>query len=479
MKTIKVKSKWKEFYEAHPDPSPFTQICSLNTSLLKIFNFCHVNNILLTDNQIGTDENCYIHKNLKQYPFEEKAKELDTITHQDIDHLNGMRMRSGNESEWFDYLHDLFSVTERTIRIRQIFSKINENKQLHQKLSPSEINEELESIFCNHLSLDLTLIVIDSNGNKKNIRRIGRYFPVMGIEFHEVYNSKTAGKEIGLHIYFPKDLEGKAIIEKINWDNYSVTSFKTYLNIPWIEGLCFESKPSDHVTIQYYQHGKPILDKPFEFQTVKRYDPLLKAQVKKLNKHKALVKDIVGTKDPNNDLYTEVVARLFESMLTYDARNYSNPGSYFKGCLENWGNELYEKHSTEKGDRFCDLFCKKNKENSNELPCQYETQEGYCIDPKKKLKLKSEIEHSGGSLDDEFINPESEGDTRRVDLIEDKVTPNPELVLIPDEKEAIITEAYKDARLLKIINMNGRRSSADQKYYERKIAELKEKLKTK
>jgi RNA polymerase sigma factor (sigma-70 family) len=90
-------------------------------------------------------------------------------------------------------------------------------------------------------------------------------------------------------------------------------------------------------------------------------------------------------------------------------------GDYFKNYFEK---EYYEILGTTNlpGDPrpqegaypYCDEYCKTQKDHEGQLPCKYETSEGYCKDPdKKKPRFKYDIEHSDRGLD-EPVDDESE-----------------------------------------------------------------------
>ena len=93
---------------------------------------------------------------------------------------------------------------------------------------------------------------------------------------------------------------------------------------------------------------------------------------------------------------------------------------------------------------------------------------------KEERISKAKLEQSGGSLDD-FIDEDQTG--RRIDFLEDEDGLDPETDITEKERlrlqNAILAETRKDGRFMAILESGQRRTPADQKYYERKIAEMK------
>jgi len=457
-KRIEHKSYWQDFYKKNPDPTYFRKIIAQDSILKKIFNFASVPPIF---------------HGIMIYPFEEKIIELKTISKEDENYLLDKVIRGGSDTELYGYLVNLLGTVKSTITIKQLL-----DERIHYGWSEEQILSELSETF-RFISLNQTIKIEYVNGNKETIIRKGRFYP-LGIETYERYNRNTSAKNVGLNIYFPKFMEEERVqklIEIFKWDHFSVESYKQYRDIPGITEICFLSDQNDCITIQYYHHGKPLLEEPFQFQIAKKYSPLI---LKTIGTLSDTIKGELTKYEPKVDIkraiiLTEAYERLRKAIFNYDDKTYEKPGSYFKVCFDHWEHELYEKFSSEAGNVECDPFCKFSKE-SKEIPCKYETTMGYCKDPKRKRRLKSKIKQFDGSIDD-LVDPNDEEKRRRIDHIKGDVS-DPELALLNKEimktEEELFDIVEKDERLMRILSSEDRRSGADQKYYNRKVYELKE-----
>ena len=474
-KIVERKSYWENFNNKYPDASGFRSFVASDPSLIKIFNFC-------------LDPPFW---NIKKFPINEKIKELETITDNEQKYLGESYwgIADKDKQEWLGYLINLFDIVRLTVIHKQRLDLDNEQSGFI--YTQDQVLDRLETLLWKYLSVDETITFIDKDGEVETRRAIGKYFPAMFLFLNEKYDKTTKGKTINLDIHL-RSIAGQDMVkEKIALDICSVISMQKLRNVPGISEICFDSNPSDHATIQYYYKGKPLLERPFEFQAGKRYEPILKKGVNDVINdddllHAMGLLELTKGKDASNPLskwdflFTEARERLLKAILSYN-RESGIPGSYFKACFTHFKSELFEKYSSEAGDVPCNPFCRSNKSFLMELPCQYETETGYCIDPKQKRRLKENIDRSGGGLDD-FISQEGNEDERFID--ENAVDAEAELIKRDEDvlKSDYLLKVRSDKRLMEIIKRidGGVKISdlpdRDQKYFRRRPEELKKEV---
>jgi hypothetical protein len=99
--------------------------------------------------------------------------------------------------------------------------------------------------------------------------------------------------------------------------------------------------------IQHYFDGTPILEKPFDFRTRKRYDPLIKETVGRVWLDGGIVHTITNRQEKStyeealytlHDLASE---ELFNAILNY-GRDAGYPGAYFENCLSHFLSTLFK-----------------------------------------------------------------------------------------------------------------------------------------
>lgn len=265
METKKRISYWQEFSRTHPDATRLKSIVSKDPFLTNIFNFCSYPSIFSDS--------------LKRYPFDDKIIELGTITAEDISYLTKLGLEATDDQEFYDYLLNIFDLVANTVRFKNVLD--SENQSEGRKYSEEQVLEIVEGCFKKFLSVDETLTL----ENGETVRRIGKYFPRLGIEIHNVSQPGSELSHTRIKIYhseFFRISDEEGVAAKFDWDRFSGESFAKYHLNPLLRDICFYS-PSNY-TIQHYFKGKPILKKPFEFQIGKRYEPLIFSELAEMGK---------------------------------------------------------------------------------------------------------------------------------------------------------------------------------------------------
>lgn len=416
---------WQGFHAKYPDATRLQSIVENDPILTKIFNFCSIPSIF---------------EDFKTFPFDEKRKEMQQISGEDIAHLADRRMRGGEDVEMLDYLSNLFDVVYRTVELKKLLDDHNT-----EDWPQEEILAVLEDLFVRFIAIDETVVIEEDDGSKTLRRRIGKYYPVMTLVLNEHYDKTSTGKKIHLAIHLGYPIDKNPDSEHLAWDIYSIMSFQQYRDIPGVSELTFDSRPADKVTIQYYYHNEPLFEKPFNFQTAKRYISLVKAAA-------GSVKDEQLMTDAGilpHDKLVEAQARFFELMLKYDPDK-GRPGSFFKSYMDHFAHELYKKHSSQAGNIPCDPLCREEKELAGEWPCEHESSSGYCLDPKMKRRSRGRAERSGGRFDDPISD---DGDDTFKDLL-------PAGEDMPIEGRIILKQIFETEQALKEILDKQRRREA-------------------
>lgn len=428
-------SYWVRFDELHPDKSYIESLAAKNPFYKSIIDFC-LPVIFETDPD--------------QYPFDAKMKELPTIYKKEDSFFDKVIRTKGIEKDWLQYFKNLFLVTKGILNNKEWFDR---SLSKDPRFSPSrEWKKEAVNLIIRIVSLHSVEIRTSTNGDGKWFIDNGCYWPFWIIRHH---GKRIASESKTLHeteVHFKKPWSEEKINKSFDWDFYSVCLFQKYGECGY--DYLFDSETRIY-RIGHYYNGKPI-GKPFQVQIAKRYEPLLNSCLKKYG---GLIKELLSSVKID---IKDLMPLFYEAVKKYDPSSGAPPVAYFKKQLSYEISNFYDRHSSEAGDRPCDPFCKEGKRERQELPCEYETSSGFCINSTKKRRSKYSLEHSGGSLDD-FINPDDGDAGRRIDSFEDLNILDPESTLITKE----------------IVEKVGVRSgfeamtSAERKRKERKIKEAK------
>jgi predicted DNA-binding protein (UPF0251 family) len=378
-KVLSTLDYWEEFFKKYPDKEPFIDFVSQDESLLKIFKFTSWPDISL----------------IKQYPFEDKIKEKQSISQKDIDCLNDLYIEAGEdpkrekETLWLEYLASSYELAGTTLRSYRMLKEDTTASQ-------NEIVDSINRHFRYHLAIDKTYIIGEDDGVQTAKRIIGRIHPTRRFIF--INNNM-------LQIHFllePMKNEIKEIKNKL--DIKSVINFQRYRPIgPIFDRICFggDYRSSKHL-VEFYFKDK-MLDK-FSYPIRKRFEKLIRKTLKSIPEDE-------GGGDIGVDPESLAEEMLSEKALSYKPSTGVRPAGYFENYFKIYfKKEYYEKLGTTNlpGDPrpqegaypYCDEYCKNQKELESRLPCKYETAEGYCKDPdKKKPEFIWSIEHSGPGLD--------------------------------------------------------------------------------
>lgn len=442
------QSYWEEFHKTYPDSSGFRLFVASDPTLIKIFNFCSVPSIW---------------DGVRKFPFDDKIKELESISDNEKKYLREAywKEKDKRKREWIEYLSNMFDMVCSTVMLKKKLD--SDNVQLKQAYNLDQIFEMVEYSFQNYISVNERI----TSTNSAHIWRIGTWYPQ---HIMVVYKKGANVQAMIFHYFFQPD----NIEASFDWDVYSV---RIYLKHQFDD--LFDSN-TRKFTIQHYYEGKPLLDKPFIFQIAKRYAPLLNASAKKMIK--------MGLFEDFDSAFAEANSAIFEAVKKYDDSRGPFP-NYLNLHLKIYhpGN-LFDNLSTEAGDIPCNDFCKNEKASTKELPCIFETEAGFCKNPKKKRKLKSKIEIRESDLD-ESIDLEGAGSKDRLEsqLTGDKKRNKRHFFDMPDDKsyidpknEAALIRMSQDERLKGIleklhtgINLIDLREK-DRQYYYRYIKKQKE-----
>jgi predicted DNA-binding protein (UPF0251 family) len=426
-KVLSTLDYWEEFSKKYPDKKPFIDFVSQDESLLKIFNFTSDPDINL----------------IKQYPFEDKITEAQSISPEDIERLDDLYIKTGEDPEkekeahWLEYLVNLYELVGTTLRL---YSMLKGDATLSQ----NEIIDFINIRFRRHLVIDKTFIIEENDGVQNVKRAIGRRDPFYKLIFT---NNNM------LLVQFDLDEPTKKEIEKIknDLDIKSVINFQRYRIIgPAFDRICFGGDyRSNRYQVEFYFRDK-ILDK-FSYPIRKRYEKLIRKTLKPI-----LKEDNGG--DIGIDQESLAEEKLSEKALRFDPSTGVRPAGYFKAYFKYYfKNEYYEKVGTTNipGDSrpmegaypYCDEYCKTQKKYENQLPCEYETVEGYCKDlDKKKPRFIWDIEHSGPGLD-EVVKDEKGSEFSRQEQFAKSIT------AIDSEKEKILEEAGLEKEELDLFHL--------------------------
>ncbi len=250
--------------------------------------------------------------------------------------------------------------------------------------------------------------------------------------------NKGANLQFKIHHCF---LQPDSIEKSFNWDVYSIIAYQKYLFSELFE------TDTINLTIQHYYEGKPLLDKPFKFQIAKRYEPLLKVSAKKIKKS-GLIEDFDRS-------LAEAKIALFEAVNKFNPAK-GPPANYFDLYLkEYYPGNLFDNLSTEAGDVPCNDDCKNEKASKKELPCKFETEAGFCRNPKKKRRLTSMVEIPESSYN-KLINSEDDDTTPLERLLnikskEEYFSNLYDGINIDPKKETLLKKIQQDDRLKEIL----------------------------
>jgi hypothetical protein len=264
--------------------------------------------------------------------------------------------------------------------------------------SQNEIFDFINIRFRRHLVLDKLFTIEESDGIQNVKRVIGRTDP-----FYKLIFTNNNMLLVQFDLQEPTKEEIKETKNEL--DIKSVINFQRYKPIgPVFDKICFGGgRHSNIYQVEFYFKDK-MLDK-FSYPIHKRYEKLVDKGVKSLTMEKY-------EKDKEIAPWAFVYESLSKWSLSYDSSEGVRPAGYFKERFKRLKSEYYKKGATTSlpGDPrpmgkypYCDGYCKNQKDHENQLPCEYETIEGYCKDPdKKKARLKFDIEHSGPEIDGIF-----------------------------------------------------------------------------
>ncbi|MFH0754825.1 MAG: hypothetical protein V2A70_09685 [Candidatus Omnitrophota bacterium] len=343
---------------------------------------------------------------IRTFPFE--IRELGTVNEEDRDYLTEAywNEKDKQKQDWLEYLDNMFEMVSSTILLKKRLD--SDNEKLQSKYNEDQILDMVEWCFRNYISVNDTITF----SNTERFQRRGVWYP----RFTRVVHKKGKDVRVMIYHYFP---DTNNIESSFEWDAYWVMAYQKHR----FDDL-FDS-PGKTFTIQHYYDGKPLLKTPFKVSIAKRYEPLIKSSIKEMKKR--------GLDDDFDMLFREVNFALLEAIEKYDVHR-GPVASHFKLYLKKYHpGDLFEKLSAEK------------------------------------------VEHSGGSLDDFKIFHDKDSG-RRMDSISKEdldpgskwVTPantNPEEEMIGHEdtlrEDAILNEAHKDKKLMRIIESEGAMSVAD------------------
>jgi hypothetical protein len=420
----KVIDYWEEFHNQYPNLEPFRAFIAEDPILSKIFNIVAVPNILFS--AIG------------DYPFEDKIKEAQYISSEDIERLNNFYIETGEdpkrekEAHWLEYILSLYELVGTTSRLYRMLKK-------DATLSQNEIIDFINTHFRYHLAIDKTCIIEETEGVQTIKRIVGRIHPFQRLIF--INNNM-------LQIHFllePIKNEIGKIKNKL--DVKSVVNFQRYRPIgPVFDEICFMGdRRSNKYHVEFYFKDKKLDE--FLYPIHKRYEKLVDKGEKDLT-------EIDQKKDMQIAPYEFVYESLSNWSLSYDSSEGVRPAGYFKRCFDCLKSE-YKKVGTTTSLPFCDKDCKTQKDHEEKLPCEYETAEGYCKDPNKKRNRKSiyDFERSSPGLD-ENLKYENGNEISRHDQFDagqKKFIPHEQLTL--KQTKIILDELCKDEMDKKIINL--------------------------
>ncbi len=445
------KSYWNEFLEKDLDPTKFKSLVSKDAILSKIYNFAF--------------NPWSISESIHEYPFDSKTSELKSISEEEEDYLFDKRLyQKGDLREWFNFLCKRYLLVKHTIKIK---SELDRSiKQASEKISKKTIREFVKLAFDNHLSQDFTTTYKKTGGIQIIKRTTGLFYPVRVIKDfvitteRKILNDETGGhekfktKKYLRQEYYLKKTTGKDIETAFNeLDVFSVECFQKHGQImpnitygglhPSLDGSSYQKTLGyippefEQFLIEFYYIDPKEKDKnkkfkpltyrskngkkytQFVFPIRKRFRPLMVAVVKKtLKKYHELLGD-------EGSLLREAEGKLLETVKKYDPSKGVRPAGFIFSKLKHFQSEVYESQSTtalpgdprKKGKLpYCDSDCKEEK-HKDKFPCEFETPEGYCKDPryvKNKRELKTVIEHSGPLFDDTVYDENNE-EVRRID----------------------------------------------------------------
>ena len=374
-------SYWNEFFRTHPDHTELETLTSSHPSLVKIFNFSAVP---------------WIWPGIKNYPFKEKVEELKSISKADIDYLDRKRFQEGGNQEWFDYLGNLFDMVRSTVKLKIAFDEAN--RRHGGACSKEQVLEKVDEAFKRAFSVDQIVVYKEENGIKVTVRRHGRFFPVRWVKIILRENVLTGSREwVGQeHFIFPP-MEEEIQRAISGWDRFSVRNIWKYGRE--VDEVSFKGPEGFTHKVELYYKGN-LLEKPFVFPIVKRYFPLLGDKIKKARQRAEAISGDANFLGTEEELLSYAEGKLFEKAIRYDESSPVDPAGYFEGTFEHFANEILEDISTEAIKIECDEFCRARKEQEKSLPCEFETDLGYCADPKRKGIIKPDLSLSTKRLDE-------------------------------------------------------------------------------
>ncbi len=214
---------------------------------------------------------------------------------------------------------------------------------------------------------------------------------------------------------------------------------------------------------------------PIPLQALPKYMPLIRKLTKKVPR-----RDRHDTEDKAIMLFLEAVLGVsYRRKNTQRKRGGENgneqtadkeiPPPLLKPTKMPWASFIQAQLRWRLGNEWdCESTEALKKGRKEQLRWQYiqSTEEDVEIEFKKQERIGYEkMEHSGGSLD-EFIASENKAG-RRIDCLDIKNNKD------PDSEIMILEKARKDKRLWSILESGEARTVADQKYFERKIKEIR------
>jgi hypothetical protein len=353
------KSYWEEFHKKYPDPTALRSFVAPDSILTKIFNFSSVPTIW----------------NIRDYRFDEKLKELQTVSEADREHLEEIYWTETDKQkqDWLEYLNNTFGVTSSTVMFKQKLDA--DNKALRHPYAQGQILEMVENEFQDYISVNDVLTSTERQSER--FWRNGRWYPL----FTRVAHKKGSSLQVSVYHYYDTPSDIKSSFER---DAFTVKAYRKYQ---------FDNLFDSHAftfTVQHYYDGQPLLKEPLELQMAKRYAGLLQMSAKEIAKRLRY--------DSEEALHEAKIA-LIEACKKYDSGRGPVVNFFNLYLKKYYPGKVFDEHSTIAGTRFCNFFCKGSKEEKGELPCEYETTAGVCRDLDKQRVLRSNLEHSGGSLD--------------------------------------------------------------------------------
>jgi len=244
-----------------------------------------------------------------------------------------------------------------------------------------------------------------------------------------------------------------------------------------IRQKAFFGEDLDNVKYKIIKRCKGQKDKPIPFQLLPKYAGLIRNRAKSLPKVETTTTGSDGkVMIKRTHDFTRIEMVLLEAVLDQSPKKRKPANKPFSAFIVD---ELKGRLGKEWDDESTMALRKSRQEQMRWQHIQSDEKDVQSWFKKEERISKAKMEQSGGSLDD-WNDQNDEGRGRRIDSIRDDDGIDPESEMADREDMSlrlkILAEARKDERLMKILKdkENGiPLSMKDQKYYERKIAEIK------